>query len=344
MSKKVFKYKGEFTLELGGVLKEPQIAYHTFGELNLNKDNVVWIFHALTASSDVENWWSGLVGEGKFIDTNKYFVICGNILGSCYGSTGPDSINPVTGKQYLHSFPQITIRDIARSLLLLKDHLQIEKIKMAIGGSCGGHQLLEWLLIDPKSIEKFTICVSGPEESPWGRAIHSAHRTVMRLDPSWGENNPKSGLEGLKAARQVGLLLYRNAEIYQRNQSETSNEIMKNFKATSYLKYQGEKLAKRFSPIAYYKLTETLDTHNISRGREISIKETLKKIYQDGLIIGIQSDLLYPESEQVKFADELPNSKLVIIESLYGHDGFLLEYKKIAEAINQYFPEFKLHK
>ena len=341
LSKQFYHSPNDLILESGKVLKKPTIAYNTYGEMNEAKDNVVWIFHALTAASNVDDWWSGLVAEGKLFDPKKHFIVCANMLGSCYGSTGPNSIDPDTNKPFYHNFPFITIRDIVNSQIDLRKHLGIEKIKMAVGGSCGGYQALEWLLMEPETIENYTICVTSPKESPWGIAVHTAHRTAIELDPSWGEDHENSGLEGLKGARQIGLLFYRNHEIYHHHQKETSNEKINNFRSTSYLKYQGEKLAKRFSPISYYKLTEILDTHNIARGRDSDIKDTLKRIKQKGLVVSITSDLLCPPTEQKFMADHLPNAEYRLIDSLYGHDGFLLEYKKIGDVIKESFPEFK---
>ncbi len=342
LNKQFYNSPNDLVLESGEVLKKPTVAYNTYGSLSDKKDNVVWIFHALTAASNVDEWWDGLVGEGKLFDPKKYFIVCANMLGSCYGSSGPNSINPDTGKAYNHSFPAVTIRDIINSQIELKNHLKIDKIKMAVGGSCGGYQALEWLLMEPKTIEHYTICVTSPKESAWGIAVHTAHRTAIELDPSWGDDDTNSGLDGMKAARQIGLLFYRNHEIYHQNQTEKTNEKLKEFSATSYLKYQGEKLAKRFSPISYYKLTEVLDTHNIARGRDKDIKDTLKRITQKGLVVSISSDLLCPPTEQQFMAKHLPNSQYALIDSLYGHDGFLLEYTKIGNVIKEAFPELNL--
>ena len=343
LSKKQFyNLTNDLPLENGNVLKKPTLAYNTYGTLNENKDNVVWIFHALTAASNVDEWWEGLVGKGKLFNPESHYIVCANIIGSCYGSTGPNSINPDTDKPYFHSFPDITIRDIVNSLIELKKYLGIDKIKMAVGGSCGGYQVLEWLLMEPETIENYTICVTSPKESAWGVAVHTAHRTAIELDPTWNQEREDSGLNGMKGARQIGLLFYRNHEIYHQHQNEENNEKTKDFKSTSYLKYQGEKLAKRFSPISYYKLTEILDTHNIARGRDQNIKDTLKRIKQKGLVLSISSDLLCPPSEQQFMARHLPNAQYGLIDSLYGHDGFLLEYEKIGKVIQEAFPELNL--
>lgn len=340
MDKQFYTIEGAFELESGESLSSPTIAYTTLGKINEDKSNVVWIFHALTAAANAEDWWPGLVGKGKLFDPDKYFIVCANILGSCYGSTGPNSINPDTGKHYLNDFPVVTIRDMVNSFIHLREHLGIEKINFAIGGSCGGYQLLEWLLMEPDTIQDFCACVTSAQESPWGVAVHTAHRSAIETDPTWNNGSIDGGLEGMKAARQIGLLFYRNNEIYNKLQGEENDDKIKDFRATSYLKYQGEKLGKRFNPIAYYKLTESLDTHNIKRGRSSKVEEVLSSIEQRGLIIGINSDILIPPHEQKKIAKYIPNAKYIEIDSLYGHDGFLLEFEKIGNALKIRFPKF----
>lgn len=339
MIKHFFKIEKTFPLELGGTLETPTVAYTTLGTMTPEKDNIVWVFHALTAASNAEDWWTGLIGKGKVFDPDKHFIVCANILGSCYGSTGPNSINPASGKAYLHDFPAVTIRDIVNSFIELRKFLGIEKINFAIGGSCGGYQLLEWLLMEPEVIEDFCALVTSHQETPWGVAIHTAHRSAIELDSTWKNNELNAGLEGMKTARQIGLLFYRNHEIYDQLQKEDSNNVTNNFKSTSYLKYQGEKLAKRFNPISYYKLTQVLDTHNITRGRNTDVTKVLRSINQRGLIISISSDILCPPEEQKFIAKHIPNAKYIEIDSLYGHDGFLLEFEKIGEAIKTRFPK-----
>ena len=336
--KQFLNIQQKFPLELGGHLLNPTNAYTTLGTLSPKKDNVVWVFHALTAASNAEDWWSGLIGKGKVFDPEKHFIVCANILGSCYGSTGPNSVNPETGKMYLQDFPAVTIRDIVNSFVRLRKHLGIEKINFAIGGSCGGYQLLEWLVIEPEVIVDFCALVTTAKETPWGVAIHTAHRSAIENDPTWKSIELTGGLEGMKTARQIGLLFYRNHNIYDQLQKEDNTEVTKDFKATSYLKYQGEKLAKRFNPISYYKLTEVLDTHNLTRGRDEDITKVLSSINQRGLIISVSSDILCPPEEQKFIAKHIPNAKYVEIDSLYGHDGFLLEFEKIGEAIQTRFP------
>src|SRR6478609_606518 len=171
-----FDHNTDFTLENGTVLPSIRIAYDTYGKLNEAKNNVVWVCHALTASSDVADWWKGLVGEGCLINPDKYFIVCANMLGSCYGSTGPTSINPATGAVYYSDFPQVTIRDIVQANILLRKHLGIEQIHLLMGGSMGGYQVLEWSVMEKELIKNLFLIATSPSESAWGVAVHTAQR------------------------------------------------------------------------------------------------------------------------------------------------------------------------
>ncbi len=341
MSKHLLKYGHSFSLEAGDSLPSIEIAYHTYGTLNKKKNNVIWICHALTASSDAADWWNGLVGEGKIFDTNKYFVVCANILGSCYGSSGPHSINPATGKKYYSSFPFITIRDMVNAHIILRKHLGIEKIAIGAGGSMGAYQLLEWAVIEPKLFEKQVLMNTSAKESAWGIAIHTAQRLAIEADASWSSDADNAGAGGLKAARAIGMLTYRNYETFAEQQTEEDSEKIENHKASSYINYQGEKLVKRFCGQSYRILSKSMDSHNLLRGRSKKLKiktleSVLKQIKVKTLVIGMSSDILCPSAEQKFLAKNLSNARLKIIDSSYGHDGFLIEWEKITKAINSF--------
>ena len=185
--------KEVYTLESGVELPELHIAYHTYGTLNEDASNVVWVCHALTANSDVADWWTGLIGEGRVIDPARHFIVCANILGSCYGSSGPLTINPGTGQPYYNSFPQVTVRDMVKAHILLRRHLGIEKIHLLIGGSMGGYQVLEWALAEPDAIERLFLLCTGASESAWGIAIHTAQRLAIEADCSWQDASAQAG-------------------------------------------------------------------------------------------------------------------------------------------------------
>ncbi len=331
-SMKYFHYHHPFLLEAGGSLEKLTIAYHTWGQLNEDKSNVVWICHALTANSDAMDWWPGVVGDKLVIDPSKYFIVCANIIGSCYGSTGPLSLDPTTGSPYFHQFPSVTVRDMVNAHILLRKHLGIEKIFLLMGGSLGGYQVLEWPLKEKDVIKNLFLIGTSPTESAWGIAIHTTQRLAIEADCTWKESSPTAGLKGMKVARGIGLLTYRNYEILHQKQTEPDSDKLDNFKASSYINYQGDKLVKRFNAFSYWFLTKAMDSHNLARHRG-SLDEVLAAIVQPTLIIGITTDILCPLNEQRLLNQHIPNSTLVEIDSSYGHDGFLIEHEKISHTL-----------
>ncbi|WP_290796157.1 homoserine O-acetyltransferase MetX [Flavihumibacter sp. UBA7668] len=325
-----------FTLESGAVLEELEIVFHTYGRLNASKSNVIWVCHALTANADAEAWWPGLIGAGATINPDEYFIVCANILGSCYGSTGPLSINPTTGQPYYMNFPQLTIRDLVNAHILLRNHLGLSEIYLLMGGSMGGYQVLEWALMEPSVIQKLFLIATSASESPWGIAIHESQRLAIEADSSWREEHPQAGAAGLKAARAIGMLTYRNYTAMSEQQKEEDLEKIDGFKAASYMRYQGEKLVSRFNAQSYWILTKALDSHNIARGRKPTLEETLALIKQPTLVMGVSSDLLCPIAEQVKIANSIPSANFIEIDSNYGHDGFLVEAMVIGEQLKSW--------
>ncbi len=333
---KFFDHSSEFILENGTVLPSVRIAYHTYGQLNADKSNVVWVCHALTANSDAADWWKGLVGDNCLINPEKYFIVCANILGSCYGSTGPTSINPLTGKAYYSSFPQVTIRDMVHAHILLRKHLGIEKIHLLMGGSMGGYQVLEWSVMEPSVIEKQFLIATSPSESAWGVAVHTAQRLAVEADQTWLDHSADAGARGLKAARAIGMLTYRNYNTFQDKQTDPDPEKIDNFKASSYINYQGDKLVKRFNAYSYWLLTKSMDSHHLGRGRGGDLIKVLQTISQPTLIIGIRSDILCPLDEQQFMADHIPNTHFFEIDSAYGHDGFIIETVQISRFLGEW--------
>lgn len=335
MSKQVFKYDQSFVLESGESLEGLEIAYHTFGELNAAKDNVVWVCHNLTASSDVKDWWSILVGPGRVINPAEKFVVCANILGSCYGTSGPLSTNPKTGKPYYSDFPDFTLRDMSKAHALLRQHLGIEKISLGLSGSMGGYQLLEWALLEPAVFEQLILIATAPRESAWGIAIHTTQRKAIENDLTWRDHNENAGREGLITARGIGMLTYRTYDTFVRTQTDPDSSKIKDHKVSSYIQYQGEKLANRFNAYAYWQLTNAMDSHHIGRGRE-SVEAALQSIKSRSLVIGISSDLLHPVEEQKALAEGLANASYAEIDSPYGHDGFLIEEAQLNRIISDF--------
>lgn len=331
-----FHHQATFTLENGDTLPGLTIAYTTHGCLNASGTNVVWICHALTASADPTDWWQGLVGEDAAINPEAHFIVCANIIGSCYGTTGPLSIDPRTGEPYYHRFPFLSIRDMVQAHILLRRHLGIEQIGLLAGGSMGGYQALEWALTEPALIQQLFLLATSAAESPWGIAIHTAQRMAIEADGTWREEQALAGANGLKAARAIGMITYRNYELMGQQQADPDNGKLDNFRVSSYLQYQGEKLVNRFNAYSYYVLTKAMDTHNISRNRAATTGDILRTIPQKTLLIGISSDILCPPQEQRYLAAHLPACTYVEITSPYGHDGFLVESEQIAVHLKQW--------
>jgi len=335
LSYNIYKFGEPFTLESGYTLPGYHLAYTTLGTLNNAKNNVVWIFHALTANSNPAEWWPGLVGEGKFFDPEKYFIVCVNMPGSCYGSIGPLDINTETALPFYHHFPFFTTRDMVRCYQPLKDFLGIKKIKIGIGGSMGGQQLLEWAITEPELFENIFPIATNAVHSAWGVAFNASQRMCIAADGTWKEKNERAGIDGMKAARSVALISYRHYETYHASQSERENEKIEHYKSESYQQYQGEKLAKRFNAFSYFFLSKGMDSHNVGRNR-ISIENALQQIKSKTLAIGIKTDILFPVSEQQLIAKHVPGAKFITIDSLYGHDGFLLEAEQLEEVIGSF--------
>lgn len=321
-----------FRTEGGAVLPELHIAYHTYGRLSDAQDNVVWIAHALTANSDAAAWWPGLVGPGKLLDPQRYFIVCANILGSCYGTTGPASVNPQTGRLYGLDFPLITIRDMVQAHRLLQAHLGIQRIHLGIGGSMGGQQLLEWAAADPGLFEHLALLATNARHSPWGIAFNEAQRMAILADPTIQQAQLEAGARGLEAARAIAMLSYRHYHTYYRTQLDPTHDKIEDFWASSYQRYQGQKLRQRFQAHAYLTLSKAMDSHNLGRGRG-SIEEALQRITAKTAVVSIASDILFPPEEQRFIVQHLPYATLETIDSLYGHDGFLIEFDKIAAIV-----------
>lgn len=332
----VFNHQQPFTLENGSVLPGLQVAYHTYGKLNADGSNVVWVCHALTASSDCADWWKGVIGAGCLINPGEHYIVCANILGSCYGTTGPVSVNPGTGQPYYSDFPTVTIRDMVKAHILLREHLGITKIALLMGGSMGGYQALEWCMMEPGNIGKLFLIATSPSESAWGVAVHTAQRLAVEADSTWRDHNAHAGARGLKAARAIGMLTYRNYGIFQDSQTDPDPEKIDDFKASSYIQYQGDKLVKRFNAFSYWLLTKSMDSHHLARGRGGDLIKALNTIQQPALIIGINSDILCPLDEQRFMAAHIPHAKLIEIDSAYGHDGFIIEAKQITKYLGQW--------
>lgn len=335
---KLFTCGRPFTLESGYRLPGYHLAYHTYGTLNARGDNVVWVFHALTANSDAADWWSGLVGEGKLFDPARYFIVCVNMPGSCYGSIGPLEKIPFCSHLFYHDFPLFTTRDMIRAYQPLRAFLGIRKIFAGIGGSMGGQQLLEWAIEEPGLFEHIIPLATNAVHSPWGRAFNASQRLCIETDATWKQWYPGAGMEGMKAARSVALLSYRHYTTYEQHQQDGDSETLLGFRSESYQRYQGEKLARRFNAFSYYRLSQSMDAHHVGRGRG-GIEAALRQIEARVLVFGIRSDILFPPEEQHYIAEHIPDAEFHLIDSIYGHDGFLLEFDAIQEEVIRFLPQ-----
>ncbi len=335
----IFHYRQKFELEAGENLSGFQLKYTTLGQLNHDRNNAVWVCHALTGSSDFTDWWKNFFTEGGLpagqaspFDPREHFIICANVLGGCYGSTGPLSVNPATGEKYFHDFPALTNRDMVRAFDLLRQELRIEQIHTVIGGSLGGQQALEWAIEKPEVFQHLIAVATNAQHSPWGIAFNEAQRMAIAADPTWKDNDLRAGIEGLKAARAMGMISYRAYHGFGETQSEKNSEKTDGFRASSYQQYQGEKLANRFNAFTYWILSKAMDSHNVGRGRE-SVEYGLQKIKAETLVVGIESDILFPLSEQKFLSENIEGATFKKIDSVFGHDGFLVEFDQLKKIV-----------
>lgn len=313
-------------LECGDVLGNITIAYETYGELNADRSNAVFVAHALTGSASANEWWKTLIGEGKALDPKEYFIISANCIGSCYGSTGPSSEG---------AFPQITIGDIANSTFAFLDAIGIDSLSLAIGGSFGGMIVFEMALRAPTRVKRIAPLSCGLEHTPWRIAFSSAIRKIIEEGIQNGNTERAFAL-----ARQVAMTSYRSSSEFD-NRFARKKSSDKKFEVESYLEHQGEKIVGRFSPYSYITLTKAMELYSVFEGRNGTRQEILQKIQQPTLLLGATTDILYPESELSSLSGELPNAEYHSIDTLWGHDSFLIEEEQINKIVNQFLEKTK---
>ena len=330
-------YNKPFTLECGTTLPGLTIAYDTFGTLNADRSNVVWVCHALTANSDVADWWPHTVEKDCFLDPAKCFTVCANFLGSHYGSTGPLSVNPATGEPWYDTFPQITVRDMVRAHQLLAEYLDIKHVKLLIGSSIGGFQCVEWAVMQPDFAENVVLIATTPRTRPWAAAFNESQRMAIDADQTYGNPDDNAGAAGLAAARSIALLSYRGATAYNLTQTDMAPLAVAPFKRRvhSYQQHQGHKLCNRFNAYSYYRLSQAVDSQDIARGRG-SLKEVLRKFKPRALVVAISSDILFTPQDHQPFVNYIPDVTYHLIDSSYGHDGFLIEHEKLDKIIKDF--------
>lgn len=333
MQKHSYTFQERFEFEAGGSLPGITVAYHCSDRPYAKGDKVVWITHALTANSDPEEWWPQLVGPGKLFDSEKYFVICANMLTSPYGSSGPASTNPETGKPFYFDFPKTTVRDIVRAMILLRKALGIETIDFIVGGSIGGFQAVEWAIMEPEVIKQAVFLATCARVNAWDTAGLECQRLALEADQTFRAcESLDGGAAGLKCARAQALMTYRSFAGYVLTQSEKEVDTLFADRAASYERYQGDKLVKRFDAYSYWYLTYAVDSHNVGRGRG-GVEAALATIKADSCVICIDSDGMFPTVEQEPFAKAIPGCGYYVINSAFGHDGFLLENAQLTAIL-----------
>ena len=325
---------GGFRLENGAVLDEVDIAYRTWGDIENAADRAILICHALTGSADVDAWWPGIIGAGRAFDPEHDFIVCANILGSCYGTTGPANLKPCGKERYRADFPRVSVRDMVELQRVLLDALGIGRVELVTGPSLGGMQALEWAASYPERVGSVVPIGVGGRHSAWCIGVSEAQRAAIKADPKFKDgyytlDEPPE--DGLAAARMMAVCTYRSWDSFdQRFGRETREEGR--YQVQSYLRHQGRKINDRFDANTYITLTHAMHTHDLARGRG-SYEQVLASIEQPALVVSVSSDTLYPPQEQELLANRLPNARYEILTSEHGHDGFLIETERLGALI-----------
>ncbi|MBV9691018.1 MAG: homoserine O-acetyltransferase [Ktedonobacteraceae bacterium] len=349
-------------LQLGGDFGPITLAYETWGTRNAEADNAILITHALTGNAhahDVEHpddpkaaWWNLLIGPGRPIDTTRYFVICSNILGGCYGSTGPSSLDPCTGKPYCMRFPVVTIRDMVRAQRVLLEHLGVNRLALVVGGSIGGQQALEWAVTYPEMVQKVVVVAATAALTAQAVAFSTVQRQAIMADPAWRGGDYELGQgpnTGLAIARMLAMITYQSEEAMELRYARNTNrctpipaptqaaDLGKRFDVENYLYYQGTLLVRRFDANSYLYISRAMDLYDVSEGYP-SLDDALCRIRSKALFIGIRSDLLFPAAHVRWLAERVRSlggdASYVELDSPHGHDAFLKEWKQMANALS----------
>lgn len=349
-----------FEFEAGAKLGPIDVAFETYGELNNSGTNCILICHALTGSAHaafhnsetdkVPGWWDDMIGPGKPIDTEKHFVVSSNILGGCYGTTGPATMNPKTLKEYGTTFPPVTIRDMVRVQKRLLDWLGVRRIQMVIGGSMGGMQVIEWAVMYPEMVVRAVPIATGASHTAWGIGLNEVARQAIFTDPAYRNGDYYAHGQpsrGLALARMIAMISYRSPASFslrfdrERLRGDDSKgffDLNNIFQVESYLHYQGVKLVERFDANTYIYITRAMDWHDVSRDRA-KMADVLGGIKVKVLCVGITSDLLYPAAEQRGLAELIPNAGYAEIRSVHGHDAFLIEFEQLGGILQEFMGE-----
>lgn len=336
MKRYSLKLDRPFHCEAGGVIENPTLVYCASADRPSEGQKVIAICHALTANSDPEEWWPGMVGPGKTFDTEKYFIFCVAMLASPYGECGPAQIDPATGKPFYLDFPKVTVRDMVAAWEEVRKFLGIEKINLLIGASIGGTQAIEWAVTYPDLIENLVAVATQPRLSPWLVAGIEAQKMAIEADQTFlARESLEGGKMGLRCARAQAVISYRCPEGFEKKQSEDDVDVLFSDKAASYVRHQGDKLTARFDAYSYYYLCYALHSHNVGRGRG-GVEAALSRIKARTRVVAIDTDQIFLASESVRWYKFIPGADYVEMKSLYGHDGFLLESEQLSKILEPF--------
>jgi homoserine O-acetyltransferase len=328
---------GEFILESGERLDEVNVAYRSWGRVANAAQRAILICHALTGSADVESWWPGLIGDGGAFDPERDFIVCSNILGGCYGTSGPVCHRPGSRHRYLADFPRITVRDMVHLQRCLLDHLGVRQLELVTGPSLGGMQALEWAVLYPDRVRSIVPIGVGGKHSAWCIGMSEAQRAAIYADADWNGgyySDDRPPRKGLAAARMMAVCSYRSWPSFQRRFGREEC-VDGGYQVQSYLRHQGQKINERFDANSYVRLTQAMNDFDLARGRGNYI-DVLKSIRQRALVVSVSSDILYPAHEQALLAKHLPNARYEVLESDYGHDGFLVQTDELSGLISAF--------
>jgi homoserine O-acetyltransferase/O-succinyltransferase len=359
---KYYNLSDELILEGGDSLKDVTMAYETYGALNKQKSNAILVCHALSGDAHVAGWhegdrkpgwWDTIIGPGKCLDTERYFIICSNVIGGCKGSTGPSSTNPETSKPYALNFPIITIKDMVNAQNKLIGHLGIKQLFSVVGGSMGGMQVLQWCVSYPDMVRSAIPIATTSYSSPQQIAFNEVGRRAIVSDPNWADGEYYGGEfpdSGLSLARMIGHITYlSNESMYEKfgrrlqDKEEYSFDFSTDFEVESYLHYQGDTFTKRFDANSYLYISKAIDYFDLTENGTISLSEAFKDVKSRVMVISVDSDWLYTPGESKEIVMALTANEVDVtyseIKSSYGHDAFLLEAGQLSYIINQFFSD-----
>jgi homoserine O-acetyltransferase len=328
-----YQHPGAIDLENGETLEAVQIGYRTWGE---PRSEAILICHALTGSADADDWWEGLFGPSRTFDPDNDYIIASNVLGGCYGTTGPTSTRPGSSEWYGRDFPRVTIRDMVQVQARLVEHLQVEQLRLVIGGSMGGMQALEWAAMYPDLVGGAAAIGVGSHHSAWSVAFSEAQRAAIWADPKFldGAYEPGEGPDnGLSVARIIAMISYRGRANFESRFGRKTLED--EFEIQSYLRYQGQKLVGRFDANTYLRLVDAMDSHDLARGRG-EMADVLTGMKTPFLAVGISSDILYPATEVEELASALPNARYQMLHAPQGHDSFLIDMANLDGIVSRF--------